>query len=80
MQHVDLTVSPGTDADRRALETERQMTDEERSGLISSLMVVVFGGSREPRVPARRAADRPMGAGLPRLGVPALLISDGGLG
>jgi hypothetical protein len=32
MQHVDLTVSPGTDADRRTVETERQMTDVERLG------------------------------------------------
>jgi hypothetical protein len=34
------------------METERQMTDLGRSRLISSLMVVVVGGSREPPVPA----------------------------
>jgi hypothetical protein len=39
-------------ADARALETEPQMTDEERFGLIHSYMVVVFGaggGKRDPR-------------------------------
>ena len=78
-QYVDLTVSPGTGADHRAVETERQMTDEERSGLISSLIVVVCGGSREPPVPADVLQIAGPGVGLPRLRVPAPLIPDDAL-
>ena len=39
-------------ADEKARAVEAQMTDEERFSLVYSLMVVVFGGGREPRVPA----------------------------
>jgi hypothetical protein len=57
MHHSDVAASLETDADRRAFETERHMTDEERSGLISSLMVVVFGGVANPvcRMRCRRS-------------------------
>ena len=80
MHHTDVAFSPGTEADRRAFETEREMTDEERFGLVSSLMVVVFGGAREPRVPADTPQIAGWVPGVPRLGVPSLLISDAGLG
>jgi beta-glucosidase len=67
-------------ADQWARATESEMTDAERFSLLYSLMVVVFGGAREPRVPA----DVPQIAGwvapVERLGVPALKISDAGLG
>ena len=68
-------------ADVRAWETEQQMTDEERF----SLLVSVMGTNpvlpvRDERIPA----DAPMSAGyvpgVPRLGVPALLMSDASLG
>jgi beta-glucosidase len=68
-------------ADLRAFEIERQMTDEERF----SLLVSVMGTNhvlpvRDPRIPA----DVPMSAGyvpsVPRLGIPALLMSDASLG
>jgi beta-glucosidase len=65
----------------RARETERQLTDEERF----SLLVSVMGTNpaipvRDPRIPE----DVPMSAGyvpgVPRLGVPALVMSDASLG
>jgi beta-glucosidase len=69
------------DADRRALETERQMTDEERFSLLVSVMGTNFViTERDERIPP----DAPMSAGyvpgVPRLGVPALLMSDASLG
>lgn len=69
------------DPDQRARETEQQMTDDERF----SLLVSVMGGNtvnpvRDERIPP----DVPMSAGfvpgVPRLGVPALLMSDASLG
>lgn len=76
------TVLPAeTDADVRAREVEAQMTDDERFRLLVSVM----GASdllpvRDERIPA----DVPMSAGyvpgIPRLGVPALLLSDASLG
>jgi beta-glucosidase len=61
------------------------MTDEERFSLISSLMVHVFrpgGGSfkRDPRIPPDVPNVAGWVPGIPRLGVPALLITDAGLG
>ena len=70
-----------TDADVRAREIEAQMTDDERF----SLLVGVMGAGelwplRDERIPP----DVPMSAGyvpgIPRLGIPALLMSDAGLG
>jgi len=69
------------DADARARATEEQMTDDERF----SLLVSVMGANttitvRDERIPE----DVPMSAGyvpgVPRLGVPALLMSDASLG
>jgi beta-glucosidase len=69
------------DADARAREVEQQLTDDERFSLIVSVM----GASdllpvRDPRIPD----DVPMSAGyvpgVPRLGIPALLMSDASLG
>jgi beta-glucosidase len=70
-----------TDADRRALETERHMTDEERFALLVSVMGTNLVISvRDERIPR----DTPMSAGyvpgVERLGVPALLMSDASLG
>jgi beta-glucosidase len=74
-------VSRDSDADRRAAEVEAQMTDDERF----SLLVGVMGASEMwPLRDARIPPDVPMCAGyvpgIPRLGVPALLMSDAGLG
>jgi beta-glucosidase len=67
-------------ADQWASEIEAQLTDDERFGLISSLMVVVFGGQREPRVPDEVPQCAGYVPGVARLGVPPLLITDAGLG
>ncbi|MES1022003.1 glycoside hydrolase family 3 C-terminal domain-containing protein [Gloeocapsa sp. BRSZ] len=59
------------------------MTDDERFGLIHSLMVVVFtgeGGRRDPRVPKDVPQIAGWVKGVPRLGVPDLLLTDAGLG
>ena len=70
-----------SDPDVRAREVEAQLTDDERF----SLLVGVMGAGelwpvRDERIPP----DVPMSAGyvpgVPRLGVPALLMSDAGLG
>ncbi len=70
-----------TDADVRAREVEAQMTDDERFSLIVGVM---GAGEFWPRRDERIPPDVPMGAGyvpaIPRLGVPALLMSDAGLG
>ncbi len=69
------------DPDARAREIESQMTDDERF----SLLVGVMGAGelwplRDERIPP----DVPMSAGyvpgIPRLGIPALRMSDAGLG
>jgi beta-glucosidase len=70
-------------AEERARETEAEMTDDERFALISSLMVVVFaagGGARDDRVPPEVPQIAGYVEGVPRLGVPPLLITDAGLG
>ena len=67
-------------ADVRARETEQMMTDDERFSLIYSLMVVVFGGERDPRVPPEVPQTAGYVFGVPRLGIPPLLITDAGLG
>src|ERR1700748_406681 len=70
-----------TSADSRARETEARMTDAERFGILGSVM----GASAIiARWDARIPAGVPMCAGyvpgVPRLGVPALLMSDASLG
>lgn len=69
------------DPDARAREVEAQMTDDERFALLVSVM---GAGDIWPVRDERIPADTPMSAGyvpgVPRLGVPALLMSDAGLG
>jgi beta-glucosidase len=70
-----------TDADVRAREIEQQMTDDERF----SLLVGVMGASemwplRDDRIPPGVPMSAGYVPGIPRLGVPALLMSDAGLG
>ncbi len=81
MSDLGVPEADETDADIRAREIEAQMTDDERF----SLLVGVMGAGelwplRDERIPP----DVPMSAGyvpgIPRLGVPALLMSDAGLG
>jgi beta-glucosidase len=69
------------DADARARETEARMTDDERFSLLVSVMGINdVITARDERIPP----DAPMSAGyvpgVPRLGIPALLMSDASLG
>jgi beta-glucosidase len=69
------------DADVRAREIENQMTDDERF----SLLVGVMGAGelwplRDERIPPGVPMSTGYVPGIPRLGVPALLMSDAGLG
>lgn len=69
------------DPDARAREVEARMTDDERFALLVSVM---GAGDMWPARDERIPPDTPMSAGyvpgVPRLGVPALLMSDAGLG
>jgi beta-glucosidase len=70
-----------TDADRRAEETERQMTDEERFALLVSVMGAnIFNPVRDDRIPDGVPMSAGYVPGVPRLGVPALLMTDASLG
>jgi len=78
-----LALAQGPSPDERARLTESQMMDEERFSLVYSLMPVVFtaeGGRRDPRVPAHVPQTAGWVKGVPRLGVPDLLLTDAGLG
>jgi beta-glucosidase len=70
--------------DERARRTGAQMTDDERLGLLYSLMVYVlkpdFSQARDPRVPENVPQIAGWVKGVPRLGVPDLLLTDAGLG
>lgn len=73
--------SPTDDPDARAREVEEQLTDDERF----SLLVGVMGaGDMWPLHDERIPPDVPMSAGyvpgIARLGIPALRMSDAGLG
>ena len=72
------------DPTQRAIITEQQMTDEERFGLIQSLMVMVlkpdFSSERDARVPDDVPQLAGWVKGVPRLGVPDLLLTDAGMG
>lgn len=70
-----------SDPDARAREIEAQLTDDERF----SLLVSVMGAGdmwpvRDERIPAGTPMSAGYVPGIPRLGVPPLLMSDAGLG
>jgi beta-glucosidase len=75
------TLARPTSPDERARETEEQMTDDERFSLLVSVMgmndVVKV---RDERIPAGTAMSAGYVPGVPRLGVPAQLMSDASLG
>ncbi len=67
--------------DQRAFDTEQKMTDDERFAMLVSLMGVNgVVQVRDPRIPAGVPMSAGYVAGVPRLGVPALVMSDGSLG
>ncbi len=68
-------------AEAKARQVEARMTDDERFGLIRNLMVVNFRTrSRDERVPADVPQLAGWTPGVPRLGVPDLLMTDASLG
>ena len=68
-------------ADVRARETEAEMTDEERFSLLVSVMGAnTWIRERDPRIPEGTPMSAGYVPGVPRLGVPALLMSDASLG
>ena len=71
-----------TDADRRAAATEAQMTDDERFGMIYSVMgaATAIGMKPDPRLPKDIQMSAGYAAGVPRLGVPAQLQTDASMG
>ncbi len=76
--------SAEADADRRAREVERQMTDDERFSLVISVLGHVpgsFAGARDPRIP-EEVTNMSAGytPGVPRLGVPAIQSRDASMG
>lgn len=79
-----LASAQDTAAEARARATEQQMTDDERFALIHSLMVFVlkpdFSSERDSRVPANIPQLAGWVKGVPRLGIPDLLLTDAGLG
>jgi beta-glucosidase len=70
------------DPDQRARDTEAQMTDEERLGLIYSLMpfIATEGNARDPRVPDSIPRTAGWTRGVPRLGIPDIVSTDASLG
>ena len=76
-----MTSGTTSDADERARRTEEQMTDDERFSLLVSVMgtnhVVT---ERDPRIPEGTTMSAGYVPGVPRLGVPALMMSDASLG
>ncbi len=68
-------------ADLRAREVEAQLTDEERLSLIVSVMGAnTVNPTRDERIPANAPMSAGYTPGVPRLDVPALLMSDASLG
>jgi len=69
------------DAEAKAQAVETQMTDAERFGLIRNLMVINFRTrKRDQRVPSETPQLAGWTPGVPRLGVPDLLMTDASLG
>ncbi len=69
------------DADQRARATEEQMTDDERFSLLVSVMGVSdLIAERDERIPEGTPMSAGYTPGVPRLSVPALLMSDASLG
>ncbi len=75
------SVAQESSADARARETEAQMTDEERFSLLVSVMGTnPVNPVRDERIPDGVPMSAGYVPGVPRLGVPALLMSDASLG
>lgn len=68
--------------DDRASQTEAQMTDDERFGMIHSIMgaASILGKEPDPRIPKGTPMSAGYARGVPRLGVPAQLQTDASMG
>jgi beta-glucosidase len=74
-------VAQETEFDKRARQTEQQMTDDELFSMLISVMGRNFDiPVRDKRIPEGIPMSAGYTPGVPRLGVPALLMSDAGLG
>ena len=72
---------PPAAAEAKARAVEAKMTDDERFGLIKNLMVVNFRTmKRDQRVPAHIPQMAGWTPGVPRLGIPDLVMTDASLG
>src|SRR5437763_11832553 len=71
-------------ADARAREVEERMTDDERFSLIigvfGAINVEGFSPHRDERIPVGTPMSAGYTPGIPRLGVPALRMSDASMG
>ena len=69
-------------AETRAREIEEQLTDDERFALIIGVMgqIARFAPVRDERIPEGTKMSAAYTAGVPRLGVPALHMSDASMG
>jgi beta-glucosidase len=69
-------------ADARAREIEAQLTDDERFALIIGVMgeLATIGVTRDTRIPEDTKMSAAYTAGVPRLGVPDLHMSDASMG
>jgi beta-glucosidase len=75
------TAAPTADVDARAREIEAQMTDDERFSMLVSVMGVNdVVTDRDERIPEGVAMSAGYVPGVPRLGIPAQLMSDASLG
>jgi beta-glucosidase len=73
--------SVNSEAMERAREIEAQLTDEERFSLLISVMGTnEVLTDKDPRIPDGVPMSAGYTSGIPRLGIPALLMSDAGLG
>jgi len=74
-------VAQESDFDAKAQQTERQMTDDERFSMLISVMGKNINVPvRDERIPKGIPMSAGYAPGVPRLGVPALLMTDAGLG
>ncbi len=74
-------MAQASEFDKRAHETEQKMTDDERFSMLISIMGQhVNLPVRDKRIPEGIPMSAGYTPGVPRLGVPALLMSDAGLG
>lgn len=74
-------VAQDSEFDKRAQATEQKMTDDERFSMLISIMGQHINlPVRDKRIPEGIPMSAGYTPGVPRLGVPALLMSDAGLG